>query len=270
MNTENKKVKPLMTYRINAEQAKHNQTNEVISEILGISPEHFSRLKNGNGKYGFSKDKLKKLCNLWGVRENYLLGIDSVRKDSDYLSELTSDEEIEKYNSMIMYLKTIGFDVEIVELLVITPQQISGLDNLDKQLEYIEPHIASNKELWNFVKRTANDLRTDKSGIIPMPDRSFSFELSGDPLSHVYELDIEPDYDDAEYDFCSIMDFMDYYARISLNGSLIGYTKDYRKIFTMLSENTKALFKTWLNVYRTDMLNNPDMITDSDSTLPFI
>ena len=146
MKNNDKNVKPLMTYRINAEQKRLNLTNEVIGEKLGITPEQYSRLKNGKGKKGFSRDKLEILCDLFGVRQNYILGIDSVRKDSEFLGDIKSDKEIEQYAAVISFMKVLGYEIEIVELLVISPLIISTFDgNVDTELDYIDPYIANIK-----------------------------------------------------------------------------------------------------------------------------
>lgn len=270
MKNNYKKVTPLMTYRINAEQDRLNFTNEVMGEKLDCTPEHYSRLKNGHTKKGFSLDKLEILCDLFGVRQNYILGIDSVRKDSEFLGDLTSDKEIEQYMAAISFLRILGYEIEIVELLVISPLLISTFyGNVDKELDYIEPYIANNKDLWSFVKRTALTLRKNKDELTAYPEDLFCFELSGDPLSHIRELDTV-DYEDDDYDYCEIMKYVGYYARITKNGVLIGYVSEYRKIFEIISESTKSMFETWLKVYRAEIIKNIDVNLDPNNDLPFM
>ena len=278
MKNNDKNVKPLMTYRINAEQKRLDLTNDTIAEKLGISSEHYSRLKNGNGKKGFSKDKLEILCDLFGVRQNYILGIDSVRRDSEFLRDIKSDKEIEQYAAVISFMKVLGYEIEIVELLVISPLIISTFDgNVDTELDYIDPYIANNKDLWNFVKNTAHTLHKNKAELTAFPETLFCFELSGDPFAHIQELDILPDYDedydydeDENYDFCEIMKYVGYYARITKNGVLVGYVSEYRKIFDIIKESAKSMFETWLKVYRAEIIKNIDVNLDPNNDLPFM
>ena len=136
-------------------------------------------------------------------------------------------------------------------------------------MEYIEPYIANHKELWDYVKKKVNDLRVNKTRLAAFSDTIFCFELNGDPLSHINELEIMPDYESADYDFCSIMEYIDHYARITINGELYGYIKDYGKAFNILSENAKSLFKTWLTTYSADIRKNTDFNLDPDNPYPF-
>lgn len=251
---DNQNVKPVMTYRIKDEMKRKNLTNEKMSELLNISPEQFSRLLNGHGKRGFSHDKIDKMCELFGVRKNYLLGIDGVRKNNDYLRYMLDAGESEKYAAVISFMKSLGYDIEIVQLLVISASEFKTLGNVETQIEFIEPYIASNKDNWDILKEIVSKSSTTE--LVPLEEQAFYFEVVGDPIGHRYEIDELYDADEYVSEYQPITEYIDHYARIIINGAFMGYIKEYRRIFDMISENSKSLFNSWISAYPDNMVND--------------
>lgn len=279
-------IKQRISDRISEEMKRNKQTNEVIAEQLGICPEHFSRLRSG--KYKLSKDKAEKLALMWDVTPDYVLGISDCRTFEEAFQK-DSSEEIAKYKAVTDLLKIMGYGIDIVELLVITPGEIAAMQDPDKEIKAIEPFIIETGELWPVVKKSAYNAWHGQ--IAQYSETVFCFEVSNGYIDEWEEHEAQREKKTIEYidklkehethceslidyieeiiDNTEIGDYIDFYARITKDGRLIGYSKDYRSLFKIISKNAASLFGTLLSVYSNEIVKNKDINLNPSTDLPF-
>lgn len=76
-------LSPEMRDRFKAEADKNGRYDyQVAEEYLHVTSKTYSAWMRGKNPIG--EDYVKKLADLWGVRENYLLCIDDIRTDTEY------------------------------------------------------------------------------------------------------------------------------------------------------------------------------------------
>lgn len=267
MKNERIHVTSEMSKRFKQEMRDHGQKGYDIAKHLCVEPGTYSRYLTG--KIDLYPETLQKLSDLWGVRKNYLLCKDDIRTNGSFYSQKIADKAARDIAIMNL-LKASGYNIELVELLAISPRDISEFYDMTVETEFIEPYIIGNNDLWEFVKRTARDLKADK--LAPFSDSKFCFELSKGFIKNQIE-DIKEDPETGAYPFYDIFDYVDDYARITENSALIGYVRDYRKIFNLMSKTAVSLFTAWLESYRMDIAKPQDIdldkIQSSDYDLPF-
>lgn len=135
--------------RIKAEARSHGLKNDAMAEIL-----HYSWGKTVSdiysGKRKLTEDRLNTLTKLWGVRKNYLRGIDDWRTDADMLKYAHIDD-VKAFSACREYLHTIGIDLEQV----ITARFFDGRDFVDN-LDWIYPYLTDD---WQEdIDNNRNDL----------------------------------------------------------------------------------------------------------------
>ena len=268
MKKEHVNVKQKMTNRISAEMKRNKQTNEMIAERLDITPEHFSRLRNG--KHKLTRDKAEILASMWGVMPDYVLGFSDCRTYEDY-HLIDSAGEIALYKAVTDLLKIMGYEIDIVELLVITPGEIAAMYNPDEEIKAIEPYIIEPGELWPFVKKSAYNARRNE--VAQYSESVFCFEISDGYIekeeANIDQCDSLTDpIEDIIYN-TEIGDYINFYARITKDGELIGYAEHYRQFFKIISKNAASLFGTLLSAYSMEIVKNKDININPDSDLPF-
>lgn len=286
MKNKRPTIKQRISNRISEEMKRNKQTNEMIAEQLDISPEHFSRLRSG--KYKLSKDKAEKLALMWDVTPDYILGVSDFRTFADALQK-NSIEEIETYKAVTDLLKIMGYGIDIVELLVITPGEIAAMQDPDKEIKAVEPFIIETGELWPLVKKSAYNAWHGQ--IAQYSDTVFCFEVSNGSIDkweehkaqrekisieyinkleeHEAHCDSLIDYIEELIDNTEIGDYIDFYARITKDGRLIGYSREYGSLFKIISKNAASLFGTLLSVYSNEIIKNKDINLNPSTDLPF-
>lgn len=112
-NNSSKKIK-ISKERFEKEKKLHKGTgknekctNTDIAEIMCVDPVTVSSYK-----YEFPLDRLQLLCDSWGVRIEYLQGIDSFRTDSDILQYL-DNSNYKLFNDSAKLCELLGYKVNI-------------------------------------------------------------------------------------------------------------------------------------------------------------
>lgn len=248
-----------MRKRIKEEMKRNGQKNADIAEYLRMEPPSFSRILNGRSS--LAQEYLKMLVELWDVRSNYLLCIDNFRTD-DEIYRRKGEKRTAKTNAVRELLKVIGYETEEVELLVIKPLEMAKLENIDEELAFIEPHIISDKKLWDYVKKKVYIIRDD----LPLPlepcqNTEFCFEVSG-----VIE---KLDENCIEYLEYEIVQYIGFYSRITENGSLVGYIGSAHSFYDVITDTVESMFKSLLKASTFKIKKNHPFYTVPDNTLTF-
>ena len=165
--------------RIKDEACKRNLSNEDMRCIL-----HFANVKNVSYVYSgksISDNTIDILCNLWGLRRDYLLCNDDYPTDEDKYNALFLSEQIQ-YKAAIKYLNTLGIELDVNLYWICSPKAFKS--NYKRYRSYIMP-----SELEHFNNCIINIDSYAKYDYIG----AFLFKLDNYPIK-----DLLDSYDDFE------------------------------------------------------------------------
>ena len=238
------RVTPIMKDRIRAEMKRHNQKDQDIADILYITRQQYSRIING--KYQLMPEHLNKMVSIWGVRENYLLGIDAVRSEEDMMKK--RDESRSAMSKAERdFLKAIGINVEWCELVHFRISEIikdkeTGLD-IDRMISFFDPYICEPRENWNRFKNLLDKMVQTYDSFY---DRDFYFITSGLILVDINDIMMEVEEFGSDAQFYEKIDKFPFYTyKIEIDGTLIGYCSlNYNDV---IANTVKALFSSLID-----------------------
>lgn len=232
------RVTPIMKERMTAEKKRNNQTDQDIADILFISRQQYSRIING--KYNLAPEHLNKLLSVWGVRENYLLGIDSFRSEEDMWNK-RSKARNESTGAALNLLNTLGFDFESCEMISIKLPQIqfykkSGLD-IERLISAIDPFICEPRENWEAFKEKIRDMNENE------PDFWQEHLFITDGLLEASMKSILPlsqGIDNAHWNQAIFVSTA-FYSKIMIDNKFIGYSRKFHEDMNIIIDTVKSL-----------------------------
>ena len=231
------RVTSIMKERIRAEMKRNHQTDQDMADMLYITRQQYSRIING--KYQLAPEHLKKLLSTWGVRENYLLGIDSVRSDEE-MWNAKDESRSALIRSEDEFLKALGIKTEWCELVHFKISELirlrkSGLD-IDKMILFIDSYICEPRENW---------IRFMELLYEPYDNHDYYFLTSGLLIEDLTELimEEEPGSDLELYE--KIYEYAFYTSKIEIDGVLIGYCSS--DFYNIIADTVKSLFSSLMN-----------------------
>lgn len=132
MNTKKSysvEIKKEIGARLKKEAGLHNLKRSEMRELLAYEKEE-SVSAVYSGKQTPTPDKIKKLAETWGLRENYLICADDWRTEDDKLSALHA-ENTKEYRVVIDFFRYIGVNLELAPFMTIpVPLLLSHKDVL--------------------------------------------------------------------------------------------------------------------------------------------
>ena len=251
-------VTPIMKERIRAEMKRNHQTDQDIADILYITRQQYSRIING--KYQLMPEHLKKMLSVWGVRENYLLGVDSFRSENEIWKK-RSEERKESVAATLNLLNTLGIDFESCEMISIKLPEIQyfkrhGL-NIDMLISSIDPYICEPRDSWETFKNGIENIKDDNPAYwqehLFITDGLFeaamnaSLSLSQDSNAHWNDV---------------IVASTGVYSKIIVDGKFIGYSRKFYEDMDIIIDTVKSLANSLIDIEK----RKPDFIVYAENT----
>lgn len=234
-----------MKKRIKDEMKLNGEKNTDISELLSIEPQSFSRILNGNSR--LADDYLSVLCKHWGVRKEYLLCMDSIRTESDMFDN-EIDEQYDRTKKLIDFLGAMGYEVDSMHMLIISPADIVAYGSYCTVGELIELVIhyayGAAEKIERFID-AARDMAVTDYGYY----KKHWFNISPDIIPKLYELEKNGKLTNDCMDFW--LDCLHRCYRISKRGVVLGYLErtSFLEITDILERNTENLFASLLDAF---------------------
>ena len=214
MKNERIRVTSEMRDRFTEERKRHNQKQKDVAEYLNVEPGTYSRYLRG--EIDLSPETLRKLCILWGVREDYLLCNDNDRTKEDIINN-ANDTLNEKERLFYYLLDSFGYDTDFVRFFIVSPAEMANTEYCGL-FDFIEPHIHTRRDIWEVFKNTVRDSSdyinhySSQWFLVDhnFMDRGFS-AFASEKMSND--------------DFNFILNHTHVCVKISKNGKLVGYIK---------------------------------------------
>lgn len=253
------RVTPIMKKRMTAEKKRNNQTDQDIADILFISRQQYSRIING--KYNLAPEHLNRLLSVWGVRENYLLGIDSFRSEKDMWNK-RSEARNESIVAALKLLNSVGMDFESCEMISIKLPQIQfykkgGLD-IERLISAIDPFICEPRENWEAFKEKIRDMNENE------PDFWQEHLFITDGLleaSMNSSLPLSQGMDNAHWNEVIFVSTA-FYSKIMIDNKFIGYSRKFSEDMNIIIDTVKSLANSLIDNEK----RSPDFILYAENT----
>lgn len=243
--------------RLKNEAHARGWTNEKMAEFLSYSsPKQISPFYSGKSK--LSDDRYSMLAKAWGLREEYLKGIDDWKTDDEMLQYARIDD-INAFNACKEYLKTIGVVIKLtmfISIELITLYKHWGIlhsyfsekvvnelkqkyDFSQNRANFLEKYRFSGKYLFIPLLRPydGTNVNFDAIGKKPFPDNNAYQLADEDRKKLIYFSDNTSGTYDASYEIeCLIYWENKLFARLDIN--------DLRKFMTKLDSFAKFAVET--------------------------
>ena len=253
------RVTPIMKERMRAEMKRNHQTDQDIADILFISRQQYSRIING--KYNLAPEHLKKLLSVWGVRENYLLGIDSFRSEED-MWDKRSEARKESIVAALKLLNSVGMDFESYEMISFKLPDIQylkkcGLDT-EKLVSAVDPYVCEPRDSWETFKNGIENIKDDN----PAYWQEHLFITNGlIEAAMNASLSLAQGQGNAHWnDF--VIASTGVYSKIIVDGKFIGYSRKFYEDMDIIIDTVKSLANSLIEIEK----RNPNFIIYAENT----
>lgn len=253
------RVTPIMKERMRAEMKRNHQTDQDVADILYICRQQYSKILNGH--YKLVPEHLKKLLSIWGVRESYLLGIDSFRTEEEMWNK-RSEARKESIVAALSLLNSVGLDFESCEMISFKLPDIQhlrkcGLDT-KKLVSAIDPYICEPRDSWEIFKNEIESLTDDN----PAYWQEHLFLTNGlFEAAMKAKLPLAQGRDNVHWNDFVVASSQNY-SKIIVDGEFIGYTRKFYEDMDIIIDTVKNLANSLIEIEK----RNPNFIIYAENT----